>query len=99
LVTAELPSLGCASPSGFVPHNRSTRGLLLALGCLVVLVGCWSRKASCLVILTLVLNSTLLVVLMILLLLRKLPLVLVLVLTLMLVTLRVTLLEVLGWVA
>jgi uncharacterized membrane protein len=98
-VTAELPSLGCASPSGFVPHNRSTRGLLLALGCLVVLVGCWSRKASCLVILTLVLNSTLLVVLMILLLLRKLPLVLVLVLTLMLVTLRVTLLEVLGWVA
>jgi hypothetical protein len=99
-VTAELPSLGCASPSGFVPHNRSTRGLLLALGCLVVLVGCWSRKASCLVILTLVLNSTLLVVLTILLLLlRKLPLVLVLVLTLMLVTLRVTLLEVLGWVA
>jgi hypothetical protein len=55
----------------------------------------------CLVVLTLVPTSSLLVVLTILLLLvlRKLPLILVLVLTLMLVTLRVTLLELLGWVA
>jgi hypothetical protein len=70
----------------------------LRWSCLVALVGCWGRKASCLVILTLVLISSLLVVLTILLLLlRKLPLVLVLVLTLMLV--QVTLLELLGWVA
>jgi hypothetical protein len=74
----------------------------LRYSCLVVLVGCWGRKASRLVILTLVLVSSLLVALtVLLLLLRKLPLVLVLVLTLMLVlvTLKVTLLEVLGWVA
>jgi hypothetical protein len=64
---------------------------------LIVLVGCWDRKASCLVVLTLVLISSKLVALTVLLLLRKLPLVLVLVLTLMLVL--VTLLEVLGWVA
>jgi hypothetical protein len=76
----------------------------LRWSCLVVLVGCWGRKASCLVVLTLVLISSLVVALTVLLLLllllpRKLPLVLVLVLvlTLMLVTLRVTLLEVLGW--
>jgi hypothetical protein len=73
----------------------------LRWSCLVVLVGCWGRKASCLVVLTVVLISSLLVALtiLLLLLLRKLPLLLVLVLTLMLVTLRVTLLEVLGWVA
>jgi hypothetical protein len=68
---------------------------------LVVLVGCSGTKASCLVILTLILTSSLLVVLTVLLLpLRKLSLVLLLVLTLMmvLVTLRVTLLELLGWV-
>jgi hypothetical protein len=65
---------------------------------LVVLVGCWGRKARCLVALTLILISSLLVVLTVLLLLRKLPLVLLLlVLTLMLV--MVTLLELLGWVA
>jgi hypothetical protein len=68
----------------------------LRWGCLVVLGGCWDRKASCLVVLTLVLIFSLLVALMVLLLLlRKLPLVLVLVLMLMLVTL----LELLGWVA
>ena len=65
--------------------------------CLVVLVGCWGRKTGCLVALTLVLISSLLVVLTVLLLLRKLPLVLLLVLTVMLVL--VTLLEWLRWVA
>jgi hypothetical protein len=67
---------------------------------LVVLVGCWGRKARCLVALTLILISSLLVVLtVLLLLLRKLPLVLLLlVLTLMLVL--VSLLELLRrWVA
>jgi hypothetical protein len=68
--------------------------LLLVLGRLTILVGCWSRKASCLVVLTLVLISSRLSVLtVLLLLLRKLPLVLVLMLTLMLVL--VTLLELL----
>jgi hypothetical protein len=68
---------------------------------LVVLVGCWGRKTGCLVALTLVLISSLLVVLtVLLLLLRKLPLVLLLlVLTLMLVLVLVTLLEWLRWVA
>jgi hypothetical protein len=73
----------------------------LRWSCLVALVGCWDRKASCLVVLRLVLISSLLValtVLLLLLLLRKLPLVLLLlVLTLMLVL--VTLLELLRWVA
>jgi hypothetical protein len=57
---------------------------------LTILVGCWGRKASCLVILTLVLISSRLgaLTVLVLLLRRKLPLVLVLmVLTLMLVTL------------
>jgi hypothetical protein len=66
----------------------------LCWGCLAVLVGCWGKKTSCLVVLTLVLISSRLGVLtVLLLLLRKLPLVLVLVLTLMLVL--VTLLELL----
>jgi hypothetical protein len=71
----------------------------LRWSCLVVLVGCWGRKARCLVALTLILIFSLLVVLtvLLLLLLRKLPLVLLLVLTLMLVL--VTLLELLRWVA
>jgi hypothetical protein len=63
---------------------------------LAILVGCWGRKTSCLVVLTLVLISSrldVLMVLLLLLLLRKLPLVLVLMLTL------VTLLELLGRVA
>jgi hypothetical protein len=72
----------------------------LSWRCLMVLVGCWGRKTGCLVILTLVLISSLLVVLTVLLLLRKLPLVLLLlVLTLMLVLVLVTLLELLRWVA
>jgi hypothetical protein len=67
---------------------------------LIVLVSCWGRKTGCLVALTLVLISSLLVVLMVLLLLRKLPLVLLLmVLTLMLVLVLVTWLELLRWVA
>jgi hypothetical protein len=58
----------------------------LCWGCLAILVGCWDRKTSYLVVLTLVLISSRLSVLtVLLLLLRKLPLVLVLVLTLMLV--------------
>jgi hypothetical protein len=67
--------------------------------CLIVLVGCCGKKARCLVVLMLVLNSSLLVALTVLLLrlLRELPLILLLVLTLMLV--RVTLLELLRWVA
>jgi hypothetical protein len=69
--------------------------------CLVVVVGCWGRKARCLVVLSLVLTSSLLVVLAVLLLLRELPLILllVLVLMLMLVSLRVTLIELMGWIA
>jgi hypothetical protein len=67
--------------------------------CLVVLVGCWGRKTGCLVALTLVLISSLLVTLMVLLLLlRKLPLVLLL-LVLMLMLVLVTLLEWPRWVA
>ena len=65
--------------------------------CLVALIGCWGRMARCLVVLSLVLISSLLVVLaLLLLLLRGLPLILLLVLTLMLVSLRATLLEPLG---
>jgi hypothetical protein len=67
--------------------------------CLIVLVGCWCRKARCLVVLALIPISSLLVVLMVLLLLRELLLVLTLMLMLMLVSLRVTLLELLRWVA
>jgi hypothetical protein len=63
----------------------------LRWGYLAILVGCWGRKASCLVVLMLVLISSRLGVLTVLLL-RKLPLVLVLMLTLVLVTL----LELLG---
>jgi hypothetical protein len=65
---------------------------------LVVMVGCWGRKARCLVVLVLVLISSCLVILtVLLLLLREQPLILLLVL--MLVYLRVTLLELLGWIA
>jgi hypothetical protein len=68
----------------------------LRWSCLVVLVGCWGREVRCLVVLASVLISSLLVVLtVLLLLLRELSLILLLVL----VTLRVTLLELLGWVA
>jgi hypothetical protein len=77
----------------------------LCWGCLVALIGCWGRKARCLVVLPLVLVSSRLVVLavLLLLLLRERPLKLLLmrtlVLVLMLVSLRVTLLELLEWIA
>jgi hypothetical protein len=69
----------------------------LRWGCLAILVRCWGRKASCLVVLTLVLISSRLdaLTILLLLLLRKLPLVLVPVLTLMLVMVMVTLFELL----
>jgi hypothetical protein len=70
----------------------------LRWSCLVVLVGCWGRKARCLVAVTLILISSLLVVLTVLLLQRKLPLVLML-LDLALMLVLVTLLELLRWVA
>jgi hypothetical protein len=86
--------LGSDSPSGLVPHNGNMHDFLLALE----LLGCWGRKARCLVVLTLVLISSLLVALtVLLLLLRELSLILLLVMTLMLVL--VTLLELLRWVA
>jgi hypothetical protein len=69
----------------------------LCWNCLAILVGCWGRKASYLIVLILKLISSLVVILMVLLLLRKLPLVLVLMLTLVLVL--VTLLEWLRLVA
>jgi hypothetical protein len=70
----------------------------LRWSCLIVLVGCWGRKASYLVVLTLVpISSQLVVRMVLLLLLRKLPMILLLGLTLMLVL--VTLLELLRWVA
>jgi hypothetical protein len=98
LAAAELLSLGNDSPNGLVPHSGNMHDLRLALellGCSGWLLG---RKARCLVVLTLILISSLLVVLTVLLLLRKLPLVLLLlVLTLMLVL--VTLLELLRCVA
>jgi hypothetical protein len=97
-----LLSLGNDSPNGLVPHSGNTHNFLLALA----LLGCsgWllGRETCCLVALTLILISSLLVVLtvLLLLLLRKLPLVLLLlVLMLMLVLVLVTLLEWLRWVA
>jgi hypothetical protein len=88
-------------PVALFPTMETSTASSLRWRCLVVLVGCWVRKARCLVVLALVLISPLLVVLTVLLLLRlrELPLVLLLVLALMLmlmlVSLRVTLLELL----
>jgi hypothetical protein len=93
LAAAELLSSGNESPSGLVLHSGNIHDLLLVLGCLVVLVGCWGSKARCLAVLPLILVSSLLVVLAVLL-----PLELLLMPTLMLVSLRVTLLELLGWI-
>jgi hypothetical protein len=83
-------------PMALLPTVETCTTSSLRWCSLVVLVGCWGRKARCLVALTPILISSLLVVLAVLLL-RKLPLVLLLVLTLMLVL--VTLLELLGWFA
>jgi hypothetical protein len=102
LAVAGLLSSGNDSSSGLVPHNGNIHDLLLALACLVALIGGWGRKARCLAALPLILVSSLLVVLVVLLLLlRELPLELVLMLTLILVLvpLRVTVLELLGWIS
>ena len=99
-------------PVALFPTVETSATTSLRWSFLIALIGCWGRKARCLVVLSLVLVSSLLVALtlilisslmvvlpILLLLLRKLPMVLLLlVLTLMLVTLRVTLLELLGWV-
>ena len=80
-------------PMALFPIVETCTTSSLRWRCLVVLVRCWGRKTGCLVALTLVLISSLLVVLTVLLLVRKLPLVLLLlVLTLMLVRVLVTLL-------
>jgi hypothetical protein len=86
-------------PVALFPTVETCATSSLRWSCLVVLVGCWGRKARCLVVLALIRIFSLLVVLtVLLLLLRKLPLILLLVvLTLMLVL--VTLLELLRWVA
>jgi hypothetical protein len=87
-------------PMALFPTVETCTTSSLSWRCLIVLVGCWGKKTGCLVALTLVLISSLLVVLTVLLLLRKLPLVLLLlVLMMMLVLVRVTLLELLRWVA
>jgi hypothetical protein len=85
-------------PAALFPTVETCTTSSLSWRCLIALVGCWGRKTGCLVVLTLVLISSLLVVLTVLL--RKLPLVqLQLVLMLMLVLVLVTLLELLRWVA
>jgi hypothetical protein len=86
-------------PMALFPTVETCTTSSLRWSCLVVLVGCWGRKARCLVALTLILISSLLVVLTILLLmLRKLPLILLL-LVLALILVLMTLLEFLRWVA
>jgi hypothetical protein len=74
-------------PMTLFPIMETSVASSLRWSCLVVLGGCWGRKARCLVVLAVLL-----------LLVQELSLVLRLVLTLMLVTLRVTLLELLWWV-
>jgi hypothetical protein len=86
-------------PMAWFPTVETCTTSSLSWRCLIVLIGCRGRKTGCLVALTLVLISSLLVILTVLLLLRKLPLVLLLVLMLMLVLVLVTLLELLRWVA
>jgi hypothetical protein len=85
-------------PMALFPTVETCTTFSLSWRCLLVLVGCWGRKTGCLVPLTLVLISSLLVVLTLLLLVRKLPLVLLL-LVLMLMLVLVTLLELLRWVS
>jgi hypothetical protein len=73
----------------------------LRWGHLTVLIGCWDRKEQCLVVPLILTSSWLTVPVVLLLLLRELPLELMLMrtLVLVLVSLRVTLLELLGWIA
>jgi hypothetical protein len=79
-------------PATLFPIVETSTTSSLRWNCLVAMIGYWGRKARCLVVLAVLL-----------LLLRELPLILLLVLALMLmlvlVPLRVTLLELLGWVA
>jgi hypothetical protein len=92
--------LGNDSPNGLVHHSGNMHDFLIELALLDGSGWLLGRKTGCLVALTLVLISSLLVVLTVLLLLGKLPLVLLLlVLTLMLVLVLVTLFELLRWVA
>jgi hypothetical protein len=91
-------------PVTLFPIMETSTTSSLCWRCLVILVGCWDRKTRCMVVLSLVLVSSLLValaILLLLLLLSELALILLLVLALilMLVSLRVTLLELLGWIA
>jgi hypothetical protein len=97
LATAELLSLDNDLPNGLVHHSGNMHDFLLELALLDGSGWLLGRKTGCLVALTLVLISSLLVVLTVLLL-RKLPLVLLL-LVLMLMLVLVTLLEWLRWVA
>jgi hypothetical protein len=105
LTAAELLSLGNARLVALFPTVKTSSVSSLRWGCLVALIGCWYRKARCLVVLPLVLVSSQLVVVavLLLLLLRELPLKLLLmrtlILVLVLISLRVTLLELLGWIA
>jgi hypothetical protein len=66
LAVVGLLSWGNSLPNDFVLHSRSMHDLLLVLGWLAILVVCWGRKTSCLVVLTLVLISSRLGVLMVL---------------------------------
>jgi hypothetical protein len=78
-------------PMALFPAMETSVTSSLHRSCLVVLVGCWGRKARCLVALAVLL-----------LLLRELPSILLLVtlmLMLVLMTLRVTFLKLLGWIA
>jgi hypothetical protein len=91
-------------PVAWFPIVETSMASSLRSSCLIAWIGCWGKKARCLVVLSLILVSSLLVVLaVLLLLLRELPLelllMLVLMLMLVLVSLRMTLLELLGWVA
>jgi hypothetical protein len=83
------------------PTVETSLASSLCWGYMIALIGCWGRKARCLVVLSLVLIFSRLVVLaVLLLLLRVLPLKRLLMqkLLLVLVSLRVTLLELLGWI-
>jgi hypothetical protein len=105
LTDAELLSLGNAMPSDLFSIVETSSASSLRWGCLTVLIGCWGRKARCLVVLSLVLVLSVLVLLAVLLLLLLMELLLesmlmrTLILVLVLVTLWVTLLELLGWIA
>jgi hypothetical protein len=85
-----------------LPIVEASSASSLHYGCLTALVGCWGWKMGCLIILPLELTSFWLTVLMIILMmLRGLPLELLLrqTLVLLLISVRVTLLELLKWIA